>query len=201
MKIFTDGQTHEATQAMEANVQGGTGTAAQLGCPAAGKTGTTNNFTDAWFDGFTTSLNTAVWVGYPGSTQSMSSVAGYGPMFGGKAPALIWHDFMETAMQGRKCGEFPEPTEPFEAKPFFGEYASHGRARRRRRPARRRTATDATDTTTDEGRAKTGQGGQELPAEPVRVAAAAGPDAHAAGDGDGTSSRRPVDPTGGVGTG
>ena len=52
-KVFTDGQTHEATLAMEANVQHGTGTNAQLGCPAAGKTGTTSSFTDAWFDGFT----------------------------------------------------------------------------------------------------------------------------------------------------
>ena len=162
---------------MEANVQRGTGTAAQLGCPAAGKTGTTNNFTDAWFDGFTTSLNTAVWVGYPGSTQSMSAVPGYGPMFGGKAPALIWHDFMETAMQGRKC-----------------ERRSRSR-RSRSWPSRSSASTpapappaavttrspkdgdDATDTTTDKDDKTEGQGGQEVPAEPVRVPAAAGPDA------------------------
>ena len=43
----------------------GTGTRAQIGCPAAGKTGTTDNFTDAWFVGFTPRLATAVWVGYP----------------------------------------------------------------------------------------------------------------------------------------
>ncbi len=54
VKVFTDGETHEATLAMEANVQRGTGTGAQITCPAAGKTGTTSNFTDAWFDGFTT---------------------------------------------------------------------------------------------------------------------------------------------------
>jgi penicillin-binding protein 1A len=126
VKVFTDGQTNLAVKAMEANVQRGTGTAAQLGCPAAGKTGTTNSFTDAWFDGFTTSLNTAVWVGYPGTTTSMSNVPGYGPMFGGKAPAMIWHDFMQVAMQGRPCDPFPEPTEPFQPEPFFGEYAASG---------------------------------------------------------------------------
>lgn len=126
VKVFSDGQTHEATLALEANVQRGTGTAAQLGCPAAGKTGTTNNFTDAWFDGFTTSLNTAVWVGYPSSTQSMNAVPGYGQMFGGLAPARIWHDFMQVAMEGRRCDEFPQPKEPFEPKPFFGEYATTG---------------------------------------------------------------------------
>jgi penicillin-binding protein 1A len=120
VKVFTDGQTSEAIKAMEANVQGGTGTRAQLGCPAAGKTGTTNNFTDAWFDGFTTALNTAVWVGYPTATTSMAG------MFGGMAPAGIWHDFMQVAMSGRACDPFPAPKEPFVAKDFLGEYATNG---------------------------------------------------------------------------
>ena len=120
VKVFTDGQTSEAIKAMEANVQGGTGTRAQLGCPAAGKTGTTSNFTDAWFDGFTTALNTAVWVGYPTATTSMAG------MFGGMAPAGIWHDFMQVAMSGRACDPFPAPKEPFVAKDFLGEYATNG---------------------------------------------------------------------------
>ena len=55
-KVFTDGVTYEATQILEENVQGGTGTKAQIGCPAAGKTGTVDNFTDAWFVGFTPRL-------------------------------------------------------------------------------------------------------------------------------------------------
>ena len=153
VKIFTDGQTHEATMAMEANVQRGTGTAAQLGCPAAGKTGTTNNFTDAWFDGFTTSLNTAVWVGYPGSTQSMSAVPGYGAMFGGKAPAMIWHDFMATAMKGRPCDDFPAPKEPFVEQEFFGEYASSGAPGGGDDPLAK-DGTDSTDTTDSKDKSK-----------------------------------------------
>src|SRR5436190_18229551 len=124
-KVFTDGQTYEAIQAMEANVQRGTGTAAQLGCPAAGKTGTTSQFTDAWFDGFTTGLNTTVWVGYPKSTASMTNVPPYGEMFGGTAPALIWHDFMQVAAKGR-CTEFPKPAQPFVGSPFFGHFARGG---------------------------------------------------------------------------
>jgi penicillin-binding protein 1A len=125
-KIFTDGQTYEAIKAMEANVQRGTGTAAQLsGCTAAGKTGTTSSFTDAWFDGFTTGLNTTVWVGYPKSTASMTNVPPYGEMFGGTAPALIWHDFMQTAAKGR-CQDFPKPQQPFQGAPFFGHYARGG---------------------------------------------------------------------------
>jgi len=126
VKVFTDGQTHEAVKAMEANVQGGTGTRAQLSCPAAGKTGTTSSFTDAWFDGFTTSLNTAVWVGYPAATTSMTAVPGWGTMFGGDAPAGIWHDFMQVAMQGRPCDPFPDPKEPFVAQDFLGTYATNG---------------------------------------------------------------------------
>ena len=198
-KIFTDGQTAEATAAMEANVQRGTGTAAQLGCPVAGKTGTTNNFTDAWFDGFTTSLNTAVWVGYPGSTQSMSSVPGYGAMFGGTAPAMIWHDFMQTAMQGRPCDEFPEPKEPFEAKPFFGEYATTGAPGGGKDPL---AAEDdgATDTTTekdekkDKADKKYPPSQYESPPQPAPTPAPQG------GGGDDQQSA-PVAPTGGVGIG
>src|SRR3954464_5143141 len=124
-KVFTDGQTNEAIRAMEANIQRGTGTAAQIGCPAAGKTGTPSSFTDAWFDGFTTGLNTVVWVGYPKTTASMTSVPPYGEMFGGTAPALIWHDFMQTAAKGR-CKDFPKPQRPFQGAPFFGHYARGG---------------------------------------------------------------------------
>jgi membrane peptidoglycan carboxypeptidase len=47
-------------------------------------------------------------------------------MFGGKAPALIWHDFMTAAMKNRKCDPFPEPKEKFTPEPFFGEYATTG---------------------------------------------------------------------------
>ena len=124
-KIFTDGQAAEARSAMVANAQRGTGTNAQIDCPTAGKTGTTSSFTDAWFDGFTPKLNTAVWVGYPKATTSMTNVAGYGTMFGGDAPAMIWHDFMQTATAGN-CGEWKPIKEPFESHPFFGHYASTG---------------------------------------------------------------------------
>ena len=64
-QVFKDGTTAEATKILEKNIQSGTGTAANIGCPAAGKTGTTDEFTDAWFVGFTPKLTTAVWVGYP----------------------------------------------------------------------------------------------------------------------------------------
>jgi penicillin-binding protein 1A len=128
-RVFTDGQAYEAIKAMEANVQRGTGTRAGLsGCPAAGKTGTTSEFVDAWFDGFTTNLNTAVWVGYPKGSIPMRAVPYWGEMFGGRAPASIWHDFMQVAATkvGAGCKPFPQPKQPFESQPFFGHYATNG---------------------------------------------------------------------------
>ena len=68
VKAFSDGVTYEATKILEQNIQGGTGTHANIGCPAGGKTGTTDKNIDAWFVGFTPRLSTAVWVGFPGST-------------------------------------------------------------------------------------------------------------------------------------
>jgi len=55
-------------------VQSGTGTHANIGCPAAGKTGTTDNFNDAWFVGYTPHLSSSVWVGYPNALTEMRSV-------------------------------------------------------------------------------------------------------------------------------
>jgi penicillin-binding protein 1A len=123
-RVLTDGQAYEVTQILEANVLGGTGTAAQIGCPVAGKTGTTDNFNDAWFVGYTPHLSTAVWVGYPKAQISMESTR-IGSVAGGTWPAMIWHDFMTTA-HGDDCDDFPLPTEPAEFSPFFGKYATTG---------------------------------------------------------------------------
>jgi penicillin-binding protein 1A len=75
----------------------GTGTAAQFGVYAAGKTGTTSNYGDAWFVGFTSKLTVAVWVGYPNNLESMTTDFNGGPVSGGTFPALIWRDFMVRA--------------------------------------------------------------------------------------------------------
>ncbi|HEX3874771.1 MAG TPA: transglycosylase domain-containing protein [Solirubrobacteraceae bacterium] len=75
----------------------GTGTAAQFGVYAAGKTGTTSNYADAWFVAFTSKLTVAVWVGYPNKTTSMTTDFEGGPVSGGTFPALIWRDFMVRA--------------------------------------------------------------------------------------------------------
>ena len=124
-KVFTDGQTYEATKILEANIQGGTGPRAATGCPAAGKTGTTDRNTDAWFAGFTPRLATAVWVGYPNDRTEMSNLFFGGPVDGGTFPAAIWGAYTKSIMGGF-CGSFPLPKEPFVTKPFFGDYASNG---------------------------------------------------------------------------
>jgi penicillin-binding protein 1A len=118
-RVLTDGQAYEVTRILEMNVQSGTGTAAGYGCPAAGKTGTTDEGKDAWFVGYTPKLASAVWVGYPDAGIAMPGAQG------GTYAAPVWHAFMVNA-HGEDCSDFPLPKEPAEFTPFFGKYASGG---------------------------------------------------------------------------
>jgi penicillin-binding protein 1A len=126
-RVFTDGVAALGREILEQNMTSGTGTRAQIGCPAAGKTGTTDNNTDAWFVGFTPRLSTAVWVGYPDSRIYMSTLYFGGPVDGGTFPAAIWGEYMGNARRNF-CGDFPLPKEPFIAQPFYGKYANSGGA-------------------------------------------------------------------------
>jgi len=151
-RIFPYGQVYAADQVLEDVITEGTGTAANYGCPAAGKTGTTSDFTDAYFDGYTQQLATAVWVGYPNETISMAD--GYG----GTLAAPIWHDYMAQASDGY-CGAFTEPTDPWYGQPFFGHFAKTGQPIQG--PA---GATSPTGVTSPTG--LTGQTGPATPATP-----------------------------------
>lgn len=91
-------------------ITSGTGTAADIGRPAAGKTGTTQNYGDAWFVGYTPELVTAVWVGYPSGQKPMTDVHGES-VTGGSLPAQIWAAFMTKAMADVPISEFPSPTQ------------------------------------------------------------------------------------------
>lgn len=86
------------THMLETVIAYGTGTAASLGTFAAGKTGTTSNFGDAWFVGWDSKYTVAVWVGYPNKLIPMTTDFGGQPVFGGTYPALIWKQFMLSAM-------------------------------------------------------------------------------------------------------
>jgi len=112
----------EVTRLLHDNITEGTGTAAYTGCAGqAGKTGTTDEYTDAWFAGYQPNLATVVWVGYPESNDvSMSSVHGT-TVFGGTFPAEIWHSLYEGA--GVPCEEFTEPEQNISWAPFYGRYA------------------------------------------------------------------------------
>jgi penicillin-binding protein 1A len=125
VKAFSDGVTYKAVQILEANIQGGTGTHAAIGCPAGGKTGTTDGNTDAWFVGFTPRLATAVWVGYPNDRTQMSGLYFGRNVDGGTYPADIWGAYMSQA-KGSYCGSFRLPKEPFASSPFFGKYSRSG---------------------------------------------------------------------------
>jgi penicillin-binding protein 1A len=112
----------QVTRLLHDNIVEGTGTAAYTGCTGqAGKTGTTDRYTDAWFAGYQPNLATVVWVGYPQSNEiSMSSVHGI-IVFGGTFPAEIWHSLYSGA--GVPCEEFSEPKQKISWAPFYGRYA------------------------------------------------------------------------------
>jgi penicillin-binding protein 1A len=92
-------------------VQSGTGKRAQLGRAVAGKTGTTENYGDAWFVGYTPQLAVAVWVGYPNTLRPMLTEYQGKAVAGGTFPAVIWKSFMETALPYLKDApeSFPYP--------------------------------------------------------------------------------------------
>jgi penicillin-binding protein 1A len=122
-RVIADWVADAVTEILEDNIQSGTGTAAAIGRPAAGKTGTTDDFTDAWFCGYTPNLSTTVWVGYPQANIPMRSVHGIS-VAGGTFPAQIWNRFMSPALDGTRVWEFPEPQSEPIWHPFTrGQYA------------------------------------------------------------------------------
>jgi penicillin-binding protein 1A len=97
-RVFSATVGEQMRQMMHGVVMYGTGVAANVTDFAAGKTGTTENFGDAWFVGFTDKYTVAVWVGYPDRLKYMKTEYHGGPVSGGTFPAEIWHDFMTSAI-------------------------------------------------------------------------------------------------------
>jgi penicillin-binding protein 1A len=118
-QVFSQAETFKATEVLKTVVQSGTGTSADYGCPAAGKTGTANDMDNAWFVGYTPKISTAVWVGYPQGNVPMPDG------FGGALAAPIWHDFMQEASNGF-CGDFPQPNSQWNGSPYFGPHSATG---------------------------------------------------------------------------
>jgi penicillin-binding protein 1A len=124
-RVVSDGVAYTVTKILEQNVQYGTGTAANYGHPAAGKTGTTEEHSDAWFAGYTPRLQTTVWVGYPRGKVPMTNVHGIS-VSGGTFPAQIWRLFMSSAIGQLEPLSFPEPTDYPEWRTF--ERGTSGRS-------------------------------------------------------------------------
>jgi penicillin-binding protein 1A len=114
-QVLSASEDELLTQMLEGVITSGTGKAAALpDRVAAGKTGTTENYGDAWFVGYTPQLVTAVWVGYPNKLVPMRSEFHGRPVVGGTFPALIWKSFMESALAA-----IDAPPESFASPPYL----------------------------------------------------------------------------------
>ncbi|MCW3029389.1 MAG: glycosyl transferase family 51 [Solirubrobacterales bacterium] len=125
VKVLSEAITGEETSVLHQNVLGGTAVKSAIGCPTAAKTGTTNDFIDAWLDGYNSEYSTVVWMGYPTHRVSMTSVHGEIQQ-GGKLPADIWHAYMAPVTEGKPCAPLNESSTGISYQPFFGKYATTG---------------------------------------------------------------------------
>jgi membrane peptidoglycan carboxypeptidase len=109
-RVFDKAVGAETSYALQQVVNGGSGSYAQnLGRPAAGKTGTTNENKAAWFSGYTPNLATSVvlYREVDGKSVSIGAYGGRSEVTGGSFPIQVWTDYMKTALQGEKVEQFP----------------------------------------------------------------------------------------------
>ncbi|HZS25224.1 MAG TPA: transglycosylase domain-containing protein [Gaiellaceae bacterium] len=125
-RVIPDWVASTVTQVLEQNMLEGTGVAAHVsGHTDAGKTGTTTNYADAWFSGYTPRLQATVWIGYPAGEIPMLDVHGItvsGPTF----PAQIWHRYMETAIGTGPDVPFPKAVGTPQWAAWHGQYEYSG---------------------------------------------------------------------------
>jgi penicillin-binding protein 1A len=112
-RVMTGNQAAIANEVLRGVVEDGTATMfhdldEEIDRPSAGKTGTTNNFADAWYVGYTPRLCTSVWVGYPEGRRSMVGVHGIEEPNGETMPMDIWSAYMARATEGDPDLGFPE---------------------------------------------------------------------------------------------
>ncbi|MDH5334491.1 MAG: PBP1A family penicillin-binding protein, partial [Thermoleophilia bacterium] len=109
-QVLDPGQAALLTDILEDVVQSGTGRRAVIpGRQIAGKTGTTDNYGDAWFVGYTPELVVAVWVGYPDRLRPMLTEDGGEPVAGGTLPADIWREFVKAVPEDESVAFEPPP--------------------------------------------------------------------------------------------
>jgi penicillin-binding protein 1A len=181
-RVVSEAVAYEVTRLLHDNITEGTGTAAYTGCPGqAGKTGTTDRETDAWFAGYQPNLASVVWVGYPQSNAiEMTSVHGI-TVFGGTFPAEIWHSLYSGAEV--PCEEFEQPKTPISWSPYFGQF------------------TAAAPRAADDGSSAAGEMDPEARRLGEEATGGYNPDAYAPGAGQEPTPVPPPPPSAGVGAG
>jgi len=109
-RVMEEAEADVVNHVLRQVIARGTGTRARIGTDAAGKTGTTQSYGDAWFVGYTPGLSTAVWIGYPeGQDRPLRGVHGIN-VTGGSLPAEIWRRFMAVATEDERYrGSFVRP--------------------------------------------------------------------------------------------
>ncbi len=167
-RVLSPGVAENTAQIMSTVVSQGTGKRAALGEFVAGKTGTTENYGDAWFVGFTDRMTVAVWVGYPEKLVPMETDFQGGPVEGGTFPALIWHAFMAAANPILdKYREEAKPEDKTATTPVQDGVAAPATTPTETAPAEEEVPSEGgTKTSGDGGRAKTPAGEQPDPAQP-----------------------------------
>ena len=111
-RVLTEVVADNLNDVLKGVVEFGTGTNAAIGRDGgtAGKTGTSENFGDAWFVGYTPALATAVWMGYSDSRDKpLRNIKGVNPVYGGTIPARTWKAFMGEALKDAPEAKFPAP--------------------------------------------------------------------------------------------
>jgi membrane peptidoglycan carboxypeptidase len=127
-RVLSGNQAAVGTEVLRRVVRSGTASFyhdlnSEIGRPSAGKTGTTDDFVDAWYVGYTPRLSTAVWVGYPEGHKPMLDVHDESVVNGETLPMDIWSAYMAEATAGDPVLEFPRPDRR-EFVPLFRGYAA-----------------------------------------------------------------------------
>ncbi len=120
-RVMSDGEAYTVTQVLKGVATSGTGavTGSYYPYPRAGKTGTTDNYVDAWYCGYTPAIAVSVWMGYAGDYKHpMPGVAG------GTYCAPMWGKFLQAIADDLSKGDFPPPKTPMVFKPWKGKYAT-----------------------------------------------------------------------------
>ena len=108
-RVIEEVVADNVTDVLRGVIDHGTGTAANIGRPAAGKTGTGQNYTNAWFVGYTPTLSTAVWMGNALKNEPLLHIKGVARVYGGTIPARAWKAFMSEALKDVPVTDFNQP--------------------------------------------------------------------------------------------